>query len=80
MVNAAQLRAARAWLRWSRADLAHRSGVSERAIVRVEVGGYVTKDRTLRDLERTFADAGVEFVSEGGVGVGIRLHPHCVEH
>jgi ribosome-binding protein aMBF1 (putative translation factor) len=79
MVNAAQLRAARAWLRWSRTELARRSGVSERAIVRIEVGGAVSKDRTLRDLERTFMETGVEFLSDGGIGVGIRIHPYGVE-
>jgi ribosome-binding protein aMBF1 (putative translation factor) len=79
MINAPQLRAARAWLRWSRAELARRSGVSERVIVRIEVAGARSKDRTLRDLERTFAEAGVEFLSDGFIGVGIRIHPHGVD-
>ena len=79
MVNAAQVRAARAWLRWSRNELARRSDVSERAIVRIEVGGATPKGRTLHDLERAFWDAGVEFLSHGGIGVGIRLHPFGVE-
>ncbi|MEL7469232.1 MAG: helix-turn-helix domain-containing protein [Paracoccaceae bacterium] len=66
MIRKQQIHAARALLRWSRADLAERSGVSERTVARFEIGeGDITVGK-LDKLEATLIDEGIEFV-DGGV-------------
>ncbi|WP_321337173.1 helix-turn-helix transcriptional regulator [Breoghania sp.] len=72
MLNSKQCRAARAWLGWSQDQLADASCVSKRAIAGFELGRTVPQDRTLRDLRNAFEAAGIEFLSEGAFGVGIR--------
>lgn len=74
-VSIRQVKAARALLAWSQADLAHHSGVSEPTIKRLEsqdgdLGGRVdTGDKIVRALEY----AGVIFVEKNGGGAGVRL-------
>lgn len=72
MLNDKQCRAARAWLGWSQEKLAEKSQVSKRAIAGFELGTTVPQERTLRDLRDQFEKAGIEFLSEGPIGVGIR--------
>lgn len=68
------MRAARALLNWSRADLAAKSGVAERTIVRIELSEVTPYERTLRDLCRALESAGIEFHQEpGAFGVKRRL-------
>ena len=71
MVNAAQLRAARNWLGWTQAQLAERAGVAARTIARFEIGQSVPYDRTLADVRQVLETAGIEFIFEDGMGVGI---------
>ena len=72
MINAKQCRATRAWLSWSQDELAKRSLVSKRAIAGFELEKTVPHDRTLRDLQRAFEDAGITFLMDGARGVGLR--------
>ncbi|MBO0343906.1 helix-turn-helix transcriptional regulator [Roseibium sp. CAU 1637] len=72
MINAKQCRATRAWLSWSQDELARRSQVSKRAIAGFELEKTVPHDRTLRDLQRAFEDAGITFLMEGAKGIGLR--------
>lgn len=72
MINAKQCRAARAWLAWSQDDLAEQSLVSKRAIAGFELEKTIPHDRTLRDLQRAFEDAGVTFLMNGAQGIGLR--------
>jgi transcriptional regulator with XRE-family HTH domain len=76
MVNGQQLRAARAWLGLSQEELASQSGVARVTIANFENGRSVPQPRTLRDLQRTLEEAGIEFLFDRGEGVGIR---HSVE-
>jgi transcriptional regulator with XRE-family HTH domain len=74
MPTAEQIRAARALLGWSVAELSARSGVSVRTITRCELGEGVPQatTRTIQRLVRAFEAGGVEFIAEntmGGVGV-----------
>ena len=70
-----QVKAARALLAWSQADLAEASGISEPTIKRLEavdgeIGGRLETAEAMRTaLER----AGVEFIEENGGGPGVRL-------
>jgi hypothetical protein len=66
-----QLRAARAWLGWTRGKLTLKSGISERAIARYELGRSVPYDETLAALRSTLEDAGILFHFVGSVGTGI---------
>ncbi|GLK86026.1 helix-turn-helix domain-containing protein [Ancylobacter defluvii] len=78
MLDASQLRAARALLGWSQDKLAEQSGVSKPTIARLElrdgeIGGYAaTRDKLIAALEA----AGVVFQGDGEVvqgGPGVRL-------
>lgn len=74
-VSVRQVKAARALLAWSQADLATASGVSEPTIKRLEAqddnlgGSAGTRDKIRAALEA----AGVEFIPENGGGAGVRL-------
>lgn len=70
-----QVKAARALLGWSQADLARASGVSEPTVKRLEcreglLGGRAdTGDKIVNALEQ----AGIAIVEENGQGPGVRL-------
>jgi len=68
-----QLRAARAWLSWSRGKLTLKSGVSERAIARYEQGLSVPHDETLARLKEALEAAGIQFQFIGAMGTGIGI-------
>ena len=72
---AAQLRAARALLHWSAADLSRISAVSLRTIRRAELPEPTGELTTANEfaLKRALESAGVEFIDENGGGVGVRL-------
>jgi hypothetical protein len=74
-LSSAQLRAARALLRWSAADLAQRSKVGVATIRRVEVieGHLPVTLPNEAALRRALEDGGVEFIDENGGGPGVRL-------
>jgi transcriptional regulator with XRE-family HTH domain len=73
LITPAQSRAARGWLELSQQQLADRCLVSRRAIAEFERGASVPFERTLRDIQRTFEEMGVEFVFEGQCGVGVHV-------
>jgi transcriptional regulator with XRE-family HTH domain len=74
-VSIRQIKAARALLGWSQADLARASGISEPTVKRLEaidgaVGGRAgTGDAIRVSLEA----AGIQFIPENGGGAGVRL-------
>jgi transcriptional regulator with XRE-family HTH domain len=73
MVNARQIRAGRAWLGWSQQQLADASTVAKRTIIRAEQASEeaTVQARTLRDIQRALEDAGVRFLFDGEIGIGI---------
>jgi transcriptional regulator with XRE-family HTH domain len=75
MLTSAQIRAARALIRWSAEDLARASAVSVTTIRRAELAGDVTSLTTANDqtIRRALESAGVEFIDENGGGPGVRL-------
>jgi len=74
-ISSAQLRAARALLRWSALDLAKASKVGVATIRRVEVmeGEIPVTAANEAALRRALESAGVEFIDENGGGPGVRL-------
>lgn len=74
-LKSAQIRAARALLRWSAADLARESAVGANTIRRAETAEEniaLTAANQLA-LRRAFEAAGVDFIDENGGGAGVRL-------
>lgn len=74
-LSPSQLRAARALLNWSRADLAKRSGISEPTIHRFENGTNEPEARTAEKLLNIFDQHGVEFLDQQG----LRFKPSNIE-
>ncbi|GAA4169449.1 helix-turn-helix transcriptional regulator [Shinella granuli] len=74
-MDAEQMRAARALLRWSQQDLSDRCGVSVPTIKRLEAmeGELTGHLNTIRAIERSLVEAGVDFIPENGGGAGVRL-------
>jgi transcriptional regulator with XRE-family HTH domain len=74
-LTSAQIRAARALLRWSAADLARESALGINTIRRAEIAESATSLTTANEIavRRTLELAGVEFIDENGGGPGVRL-------
>jgi len=74
-LTSAQLRAARALVRWSAEDLARHSAVGVTTIRRAELTENKTSLTAANDqaLRRALEAAGVEFIDENGGGPGVRL-------
>jgi transcriptional regulator with XRE-family HTH domain len=76
MLEAAQIRAARALLGWRQEDLSKASGVGTATIQRIEksdhsITGYVS---TLVRIQTAFEEAGVLFIDDDEAGgLGLRL-------
>jgi predicted transcriptional regulator len=73
VVSTRQVKAARALLDWSQADLAKKSGVSEPTIWRLEAddGELGGRADTVEKIRRALEKAGVEFTN--GKRPGVRL-------
>lgn len=74
-MRAEQLRAARALLRWSQADLSDRCKVSVPTIKRLEAmeGDLSGHQTTILAIEAALIDAGIVFIAQNGGGAGVRL-------
>jgi transcriptional regulator with XRE-family HTH domain len=75
LITTRQIKAARALLGWSQADLARRSGISEPTVARLESadGELGGRQDTADKIRRAIETAGVEFIDENGGGAGVRL-------
>jgi transcriptional regulator with XRE-family HTH domain len=74
-LTSAQIRAARALIRWSAEDLARASMLSVTTIRRAELTDDETSMTAANDVavRRALEAAGVEFIDENGGGPGVRL-------
>jgi hypothetical protein len=74
-ISGAQIRAGRALLKWSAADLARHASLGVNTIRRAEVAQEETSLTAANELaiRRTLEAAGVEFIDENGGGPGVRL-------
>jgi hypothetical protein len=74
-LNSAQIRAARALLRWSAAELAREAALGLATIKRAELADGETSMTLANDLavRRALEAAGVDFIDGNGGGPGVRL-------
>ena len=74
-LTSAQMRAARALIRWSAEELARETELSVTTIRRAELMEDETSMTAANDLavRRALEAAGVEFIDENGGGPGVRL-------
>jgi DNA-binding XRE family transcriptional regulator len=74
-ITTRQMKAARALLAWSQAELARISGVSEPTVKRLEAqdGPLGGREETGSKLQAALEKAGVLFLEENGDGPGVRL-------
>lgn len=76
MITGAQVRAAKALIRWSGSDLANKAGVSISSIRRIEaVDGLpdATSVKILHAIQAALEAAGVEFIGTSESGAGVRF-------
>jgi hypothetical protein len=75
LITSDQIRAARALLRWSSANLSEFSGVGTATIKRLEVMSGVPTGhvRTLMAIKAAFETAGIEFLGKPEDGAGVRF-------
>ena len=76
MITGAQIRAARALLNWSSADLAKKAGTARQTIVRIEQfdGLPNSKVQTIVDILKVFEAAGIEFIGTPDDSPGVRIN------
>jgi hypothetical protein len=74
-LSGAQIRAARALIRWSAQELAEKTAVGVTTIRRAELTASETKLTRVNDqaIRRVLEAAGVEFIDTNGGGPGVRL-------
>jgi predicted transcriptional regulator len=72
MTTPAQIRAARALLDWTQADLAAKASISPTSINTIEREKGDPKRSTLNAIRRALEEAGVEFTDGDAPGVRIR--------
>ncbi len=81
MITAAQIRAARAMLNISAAELAERANVNWRTVQRMESVDGVPPSRmgTLDRIQAVLEAAGIEFIGDPITSPGVRLYSpkHC---
>lgn len=72
VLEAPQLRAARALLDMDQKDIARLAAVTERTVIRAERGNSISEE-TQAALRAALEKKGVEFIAENGGGPGVRL-------
>ena len=74
MITSGQIRAGRALLKWTGADLADKSGIAFSTIMRMETADGVPNGtmKTIEAIKKAFEDAGIEFIGEPNQGAGVR--------
>ncbi len=74
MLSPEQIRAARALLDWSTAELARRTGLTVNGLNKIERGHVNAQRDTLEKIQKVFEEAGLEFIP----GKGLRRRNHLV--
>ena len=72
-ITAAQSRAARGLVNWSREKLAEVGGVPVRTVADFELENTRPRPSTSTAIRSALEAAGVEFIAENGGGPGVRL-------
>src|SRR5882757_9483274 len=69
MITAAQLRAARGLLDWTRADLAKAANISPETVKNIEHGTFKPQENTAEAIVQAFAVHSVKFTDNEGVQI-----------
>jgi len=74
LITSGQIRAARAFLKWTGKELAKASGVAFSTLMRLETGEGVpgAQAKTLETIQKAFEEAGIEFIGTPDEGAGVR--------
>lgn len=76
-IRPGQLRAARAFIGWTREQLAEAAGTTTRTLARLEAGEARPRTSTAEAIRRALEAAGVEFIDdEAAPGVRLRAQRH----
>ena len=78
MITAAQLRAARGLVDWTRNELAKAANISPETVKNIEHGIFRPQEQTAEAIVKTFAAMGVEFTENEGVRMAeksVRVYP-----
>lgn len=67
MITTAQIRGARGILNWSQGDLSDRTDISATSIGSIENGLTQPRESTLAIIQKSFEDAGIEFLPNDGI-------------
>lgn len=67
MIEAKQIRAARALLEWSQQDLAKAAGLATSSVKNIENDSTAHRRASIQLIENTFDDVGIEFTTGSGV-------------
>jgi transcriptional regulator with XRE-family HTH domain len=70
-ISPAQVRAARAWLNWTKEELAKRAGVSLRTVSRFESNSVTPYPHTAAQLRAVLEGVGIVFSFTGSKPIGI---------
>ncbi|MEI5680525.1 MULTISPECIES: helix-turn-helix domain-containing protein [unclassified Mesorhizobium] len=74
MINASQMRAARALIDWSQGDLAEKTGLALATIKRMEkIGPGRSSADNVQAVKSALESGGVMFIEQNGNGPGVRL-------
>jgi predicted transcriptional regulator len=73
MITPREVRAARAFLGWTRQQLADRAIVSLNSVIRFEEGAVDSRTSTVNAIRRALERVGIEFLSIQGPDQGIRF-------
>ena len=75
IVHFSQIKMARSALGWSTQKLSEESEVSSRTLNRMETseGFFAATKANLSMVQKTFEEAGIEFIGSGDEGPGVRL-------
>lgn len=66
-ITTAQIRGARGLLNWSQSELSERTGISGTSIGAIENGTTQPRESTLNAIQKSFEDAGIEFIGSEGI-------------
>ena len=82
MISVCQIKAARAFLGWSAADLAKHSGVGGTTLRRYEMYGGIPNAnmKTLLAIKNAFESNGIEFTGDPLVNPSVTLHLNHPAH
>ncbi len=74
-ITGAQIRAARALIRWSAKDLAKAAGIGVATVSRAEIADGIPSltNANLKAIRVALEASGIEFIRENGGGVGVRF-------